>query len=166
MPGVRYRRTILAPARWILAATDLPGRGAPWPEWVESLADWRHRVGVPDAVYLGANDRRIRLHSDESAHLNLARSVCTETGCAVAPDDVTSGRGAAHAAWPGTPSNAPPVTATRPLSTFRRRTGSSPSSHAVLPGTVAADLPGDVGAPPVGAGFVGVGAKPKSCRGM
>ncbi len=73
-----YKRTILSPARWILAAGDLPGRDAPWPEWVESLAAWRHRVRVPDAVYLGDDDRRIRL--DEPAHLHILRSDLNRTG--------------------------------------------------------------------------------------
>ncbi len=74
LPRVRYRRTILSPARWMLAATDLPGRDAPWPEWTQSLTDLRHRVGVPVAVYLGDDDQRIRLNLDEAAHLHLLRS--------------------------------------------------------------------------------------------
>lgn len=74
LPRIHYKRTILSPARWILAASDLPGRDAPWPEWVESLTDWRHRTGVSDAVYLGDDDRRIRLNLDEPAHLHILRS--------------------------------------------------------------------------------------------
>ncbi|MGH3930564.1 MAG: lantibiotic dehydratase family protein, partial [Pseudonocardiaceae bacterium] len=53
VPRVRYRRSILSPARWILAATDLPGPTAAWPQWVASLAAWRGRCRVPEAVYLG-----------------------------------------------------------------------------------------------------------------
>jgi len=84
VPRVRYRRTILSPARWTLTATDLPGRDAPWSQWVESLADWRHRYRVPDAVYLGDDDRRIRLDLDEPAHLHLLRSDLDRTGHATA----------------------------------------------------------------------------------
>ncbi len=80
LPRVRYRRTILSPARWILAATDLPESAAPWPEWVASLAAWRHRVRVPDTVYLGADDRRLRLDLDEPTHLHLVRSEVDRAG--------------------------------------------------------------------------------------
>ncbi len=89
LPRVRYRRTVLSPARWMLAATDLPGRASPWPEWVARLADWRHRVGVPAVVYLGDDDRRIRLDLNEPAHLALLRSDLGRTGHATvreAPD--------------------------------------------------------------------------------
>ncbi|MGH3905078.1 MAG: lantibiotic dehydratase family protein, partial [Pseudonocardiaceae bacterium] len=48
LPRLRYRRTILSPARWMLAATDLPKSDAPGPQWAENLADWRSRVHVPD----------------------------------------------------------------------------------------------------------------------
>lgn len=80
LPRVRYRRAILSPARWIVAATDLPGRSAPWPEWVDALAAWRRRLRVPDAVYLGEDDRRIRLDLDEPAHLFLLRSDLDRAG--------------------------------------------------------------------------------------
>lgn len=42
--------------------------------WVEGVAQWRRRAIVPDAVYLGADDRRIRLDLAEPAHLHLLRS--------------------------------------------------------------------------------------------
>ncbi|MGH3814287.1 MAG: lantibiotic dehydratase [Pseudonocardiaceae bacterium] len=94
LPRVRYRRTILSPARWILAATDLPGPTAAWPEWVASLAAWRGRFRVPEAVYLGEGDRRIRLDLDEPAHLHLLRSDLDRTGHATvreAPADSAFG---------------------------------------------------------------------------
>lgn len=101
LPRVRYRRTILSPARWILTATDLPGRTAPWPEWVASLAAWRRRFRVPDAVYLGEDDRRIRLDLDEPAHLHMLRSDLDRTKHATvreAPQDSAFGwfAGRAH----------------------------------------------------------------------
>ncbi|MGH3930477.1 MAG: thiopeptide-type bacteriocin biosynthesis protein, partial [Pseudonocardiaceae bacterium] len=89
LPRVRYGRAILSPARWILAATDLPGRDASWPHWVEGVTRWRGRAIVPDAVYLGADDRRIRLDLDEPAHLHLLRSELDRHGRATvheAPD--------------------------------------------------------------------------------
>jgi len=80
LPRVRYRRTILSPARWKLVAHNLPGPTAPWPEWVDSLAAWRRRSHVPDAVYLGENDRRLRLDLDEPAHLYMLRSDLDRAG--------------------------------------------------------------------------------------
>ncbi|MGH3942305.1 MAG: lantibiotic dehydratase family protein [Pseudonocardiaceae bacterium] len=94
VPRVRYRRTILSPARWILAATDLPGPTAAWPQWVASLAVWRARCRVPEAVYLGESDRRIRLDLEEPAHLYLLRREVDRTGHATvreAPPDTAFG---------------------------------------------------------------------------
>ncbi|MGH4019182.1 MAG: lantibiotic dehydratase [Pseudonocardiaceae bacterium] len=125
LPRVRYRRTILSPARWLLAATDLPGPDTPWPEWVARLTDWRHRARIPDAVYLGADDRRLRLDLDEPAHLHLLRSHLDRTGHATvreAPDTSALGwlDGRAHEivvplastskpGWPPIPRRATPV---------------------------------------------------------
>ncbi len=80
LPRVRYRRTILSPARWILSAADLPDRAASWPDWAESMAAWRRRYRVPDTAYLGENDRRIRLDLNEPAHLHLLRAELDRTG--------------------------------------------------------------------------------------
>jgi thiopeptide-type bacteriocin biosynthesis protein len=94
LPRVRYRRTILSPARWIFAAAELPGPTAPWPEWVDRLSAWRRRFRVPDAVYLGADDRRIQLDLDEPAHLHLLRADLDRAGHATvreAPEDGASG---------------------------------------------------------------------------
>lgn len=50
LPRVRYRRTLLAQARWLLMADDLPGRKAPTPEWEHAFDAWRGRLRVPVAV--------------------------------------------------------------------------------------------------------------------
>ncbi len=101
VPRVRYRRTILSPARWNLVATDLPGPRALWPEWVDALVAWRRRFRVPDAVYLGEGDRRLRLDLDEPAHLYLLRSDLDRAGQATVretPEDGAFGwcAGRAH----------------------------------------------------------------------
>ncbi|MGH8885340.1 MAG: lantibiotic dehydratase [Egibacteraceae bacterium] len=121
LPRVRYRRSILSPARWILAAADLPGPTSPWPEWADSLAAWRRRHFVPGAVYLGEDDRRLRLDLDEPAHLHLLRSDLDRTGHATlreAPENsafgwfdgraheitiplAATGRPVPRRAWPG-----------------------------------------------------------------
>ncbi|MEV4315151.1 lantibiotic dehydratase [Actinocrispum sp. NPDC049592] len=74
LPRLRYRRAILAPARWTLSAADLPDRRASWPDWTAGVARWRDRMMVPAAVCLGGNDQRIRLDLDEPAHLYLLRT--------------------------------------------------------------------------------------------
>ncbi|WP_198048289.1 lantibiotic dehydratase [Saccharomonospora iraqiensis] len=73
LPRVRYRRTILTPARWRLEPADLPGTTAGWRDWVAGFHQWRERAGVPDTVHVGDNDRRMRLHLHTPAHLSLLR---------------------------------------------------------------------------------------------
>lgn len=74
LPRLTYRRTVLSPARWKLAATDLPGKDASWTEWNTALASWRERMLVPAAIDLGDGDRRLRLDLDVPAHLHLLRA--------------------------------------------------------------------------------------------
>ncbi|ADP82512.1 hypothetical protein FraEuI1c_4519 [Pseudofrankia inefficax] len=45
--GVRYRRTILSPPRWLLDATQYPGGRAPDAAWEKALADWRGVLASP-----------------------------------------------------------------------------------------------------------------------
>lgn len=80
VPRLRYGRTILSPARWTLTAADLPAPGTPWPDWVDSVARWRRRALVPDAVYLGGNDLRIRLDLREPAQLHLLQAELDRNG--------------------------------------------------------------------------------------
>jgi thiopeptide-type bacteriocin biosynthesis protein len=101
LPRVRYRRTILSPARWLLAAADLPDPNATWQTWTDHMDAWRRRFRVPAAVYLGADDRRIRLDLDEPAHQYLLRADLKTTGHATlreAPDSSAFGwlSGRAH----------------------------------------------------------------------
>ncbi|MEV7012923.1 lantibiotic dehydratase [Streptosporangium sp. NPDC051022] len=57
LPRVRYGRTILAPARWLLTLADLP-----------DLQGWRRRWQCPDMVELRDDDRTLRLALDEPTH--------------------------------------------------------------------------------------------------
>jgi thiopeptide-type bacteriocin biosynthesis protein len=82
LPRVRYRRMVLAPARWLLDPADLPGQHAPWVRWQEALAGWRARRQVPDFVYLGRGDRRLRLDLREPSHLALLRAELRSAGSA------------------------------------------------------------------------------------
>jgi thiopeptide-type bacteriocin biosynthesis protein len=80
LPRLRHGRTILSPARWRVAGTELPGRDVPWPHWVRGLTAWRRRADVPAMVFLGDGDRRLRLDLDEPSHLQLMRTEVDKTG--------------------------------------------------------------------------------------
>lgn len=80
LPRLRYQRTILTPARWVLAATDLPGLSVPWRDWADSVTNWRNRYRLPNTVYLGDGDRRLRLDLTELAHLHLLRAELDRAG--------------------------------------------------------------------------------------
>lgn len=73
LPRVRYGRTVLAPARWRLEASELPGHARPRAEWDAALSDWRARRRLPRRVYLVEDDRRLFLDLDEAAHRALLR---------------------------------------------------------------------------------------------
>ncbi|MGW7295362.1 lantibiotic dehydratase [Streptomyces xiamenensis] len=68
LPRVRYRRTTLAEARWMLDADDLPPAGRPVGEWESGLAAWRSRLRVPETVVLADHDQRLRLDLTHPVH--------------------------------------------------------------------------------------------------
>jgi thiopeptide-type bacteriocin biosynthesis protein len=74
LPRLRYRRTVLAPARWNLPASDLPGAAAPWQQWKDAVAGWWRQFRVPAAVYLGEADNLLRLDLDHDMHRTLLRA--------------------------------------------------------------------------------------------
>ncbi len=74
LPRVRYRRTVLRPASWNLSASDLPGSRIAWREWSQAWGGLRRRYRIPEAVYLGENDVRLRLELNEPAHLAMLRT--------------------------------------------------------------------------------------------
>jgi thiopeptide-type bacteriocin biosynthesis protein len=83
LPRLRYGRTVLAPARWRLEASELPGRVLPREEWDAALADWRARRRLPRRVHLVEDDRRLFLDLDEASHRTLLRQRLDRTGLAV-----------------------------------------------------------------------------------
>ncbi len=125
LPRLRFRRSILSPARWLLGRADLPGSGAPWHEWQEALAAWRARRRVPGLAALTDGDQRLKLDFGEAAHLALLRAHLASAGHAVLTETPAPGAhgwlgGRAHeivvplmaaqpAGWPAVP----PVSATR-----------------------------------------------------
>ena len=83
LPAVRHGRTILAPARWLVAAADLPSPAAGWQEWDDALAAWGQQVGLPSGVHLGEHDRCLRLDLAVPAHRALVRAQLDRTGTAL-----------------------------------------------------------------------------------
>ncbi|MFG2737914.1 lantibiotic dehydratase family protein [Streptomyces harbinensis] len=80
LPRVRYRRTTLAEARWLLDADDLPPAATPVERWSSALTAWRARLRVPERVVLADHDQRLRLDLTHPVHrlflrrrLNAAR---------------------------------------------------------------------------------------------
>lgn len=80
LPALRYGRTILSPARWILTPGDLPGPGTRWPQWDYALASWIERARLPERVHLGEGDRYIGLDLAEPSHRVLLRTHLDQTG--------------------------------------------------------------------------------------
>lgn len=80
LPRIRYRRTVLTPARWTVDASDLPGPSSSWAAWTEQLAAWRRRYALSESVYLGEDDRRLHLNLNRPAHLHLLRVELDRTG--------------------------------------------------------------------------------------
>lgn len=72
LPRVRYRRAIIAPARWHLSTDELPDAGQE--QWRQALDQWRHRWRCPDTVELNDADRTLRLDLDEPAHAAIVHA--------------------------------------------------------------------------------------------
>ncbi|MCP9213114.1 lantibiotic dehydratase [Streptomyces cucumeris] len=74
LPRVRYKRTILRPARWLLSADELPARSAPITEWNKALDRWRQRLHVPDRFALVENDQQLPIDLARRLDRALLRS--------------------------------------------------------------------------------------------
>jgi thiopeptide-type bacteriocin biosynthesis protein len=61
LPRLRYGRSVLAPARWLLTASELPPRKASSDEWNAAFEAWRGRLRVPGSVVLCETDLRLPL---------------------------------------------------------------------------------------------------------
>jgi thiopeptide-type bacteriocin biosynthesis protein len=83
LPRLRYGRTVLAPARWRLEASELPGHARPRAEWDAALSDWRARRRLQRRVHLAEGDRRLFLDLNEAGHRALLRRHLDRTRLAV-----------------------------------------------------------------------------------
>jgi lantibiotic biosynthesis protein len=80
VPALRYRRTVLSPARWMLDAADLPGQDANWPRWDTALTSWAEQARLPGRVYAGDGDRCVALDLAEPSHRTLLRAQLDRDG--------------------------------------------------------------------------------------
>jgi thiopeptide-type bacteriocin biosynthesis protein len=74
LPRVRYRRTILTQARWLLTADDLPGRKAPMQHWERAFTAWRDRLRIPTQVAVIEYDQRLPLDLSHPVHRRVLRA--------------------------------------------------------------------------------------------
>lgn len=85
VPRIRYRRIILAPARWLLNATDLalggsdPGDPA-GQQWDASLEAWRRQWRVPARVVAYHGELRLPLDLDQPLDRALLHTRLARTG--------------------------------------------------------------------------------------
>lgn len=80
LPRVRYKNTIVSPARWLLATDDLPARTADQGTWDAAFATWRQRLRVPERVAMVEHDQRLPLDLDHPVHRVLLRNRLDNTG--------------------------------------------------------------------------------------
>lgn len=78
IPRIRYRRTVLAAARWLLDRADLPA--ATREEWDTALGAWRQRWMVPARVIVSEPELRLPLDLDQALDRVLLRGRLERTG--------------------------------------------------------------------------------------
>jgi lantibiotic biosynthesis protein len=87
-PRIRYRRTVLSAARWLLSTVDLAAAGGP-PDiadrtgggrWDQALQGWRQRWRVPARVVVCHGELRLPLHLDQPFDRALLRSRLARAG--------------------------------------------------------------------------------------
>lgn len=88
LPRVRYRRAILAPARWRLTPADLPADADPG-EFATALQKWRERWRCPAVVELIDADRTLRLDLAIPAHIAILRAHLARNDDAMLTETIT-----------------------------------------------------------------------------
>ncbi|MYS19883.1 thiopeptide-type bacteriocin biosynthesis domain-containing protein [Streptomyces sp. DvalAA-14] len=136
LPRVRYGRAVLAPATWRIEAADLPGPRTPPAEWRQALSGWRRRLGVPEAVQLGDDDKRLRLILEHGADAALLRAEVDRVGHVTlreAPEEAAYGwcDGRPHEITLALASTASPI---QPSTSQRKRSAPVGREHGQSPG--------------------------------
>ncbi|MEU6405667.1 lantibiotic dehydratase [Streptomyces sp. NPDC046985] len=133
LPRVRYRRTLLAQARWLMTADDLPGRKAPTEEWEHAFTVWRGRLRVPEQIAVVEYDQRLPLDLSHPVHRRVLRTHLDSTRrleLREAPDgDAHGWIGRAHEIWLSLSRSEPDIT---DVPRFRTSTSAPAGLH--LPG--------------------------------
>jgi thiopeptide-type bacteriocin biosynthesis protein len=80
LPRIRYGKTVIAPARWILRSRDLPAPGQALAVWENSLNAWRSRWRVPRYLTIVQGDLRLPLDADCRAHRTILRTRLDRAG--------------------------------------------------------------------------------------
>ncbi len=80
LPRVRYGRTVLRPARWLLTADELPGRAASDADWAAVLRTWQKREVAPAAIVLVEHEQRLPLDLGHRVHRALLRARLNRAG--------------------------------------------------------------------------------------
>jgi len=73
LPRLRYRRAILAPARWRVPRSSLPGANVPLSAWMAAADELRKRLRLPETITVGTADRQLRLQLAEPMDVELLR---------------------------------------------------------------------------------------------
>ena len=128
LPRIRYRRTVLAPARWVLTSVDLP-RQASRRRWAEALAQWLRQWRVPNRVIICHQELRLPLDLGQPLDRSLLRAWLQRSGrLELQEDRPTSGGG-----WLGRPAELLiPMTAT--TAPGSRLPATAPPGHQQRPG--------------------------------
>ncbi|PRX01135.1 UNVERIFIED_ORG: thiopeptide-type bacteriocin biosynthesis protein [Actinomadura viridilutea] len=126
VPRIRYRRTVLSPARWLLNQGDLTATSD---DWEEALRRWRDRWKVPARVVLCHGELRLPLNLDQPLDRWLLRTRLNKTEQVELREDAsTAGQGWAERA---TELVIPMVAATAPT---RRLPATTPPGVVHQPG--------------------------------
>jgi lantibiotic biosynthesis protein len=80
LPRVRYGRTVLCPARWLLTTAQLPGRSASDAHWAAALRTWQQGALIPATIVLVEDEQRLPLDLDHPMHRTLLRTRLDRTG--------------------------------------------------------------------------------------
>jgi hypothetical protein len=83
LPRLRLGRAVLAPARWRIPASSLPGPQASHEVWTSALARLRDRLRLPAWVSAGSGDRQLRLSLDQPMDLAVLRAHLDSRGFGV-----------------------------------------------------------------------------------
>lgn len=97
LPRLRYGRAVLAPARWLLTAADLPERDTETADWDNALGAWRTRMRVPADLVLCEGELRLPLSLDRQLHRAVLRARLARASQVELREDIGHG----GQGWPG-----------------------------------------------------------------